>query len=59
MGMKSGDWTEAAKQILADDPAGSEIFISDTVNDAHDGHIDAYRAVKRADDSVKLTKYNS
>lgn len=46
-GMGSGDWTEAAKQIMANDPPGTEIMISDTINNEHNGHVDGYLATKR------------
>lgn len=58
-GMGKGDWTEAAKQIMANDPPGKEVYISDTVNKPHGNHTDAYRAVKRSDGSVKLKKYKA
>lgn len=55
-GMGSGDWTAAAEQIMAGDPAGTEVWISDTINRPHQGHVDGYIAVKRPDGSVDLNK---
>jgi hypothetical protein len=58
-GMGSGDWTAAAEQIMASDPPGTEIVMSDTVNNSHGDHVDGYQAVKRDDGSVKVTKQHS
>ena len=52
MGMKSGDWSEAARQILEGSAPGTEVWISDTVNNPHNGHTDGYHATMRADGSV-------
>lgn len=59
MGMKSGDWSEAARQILDDSAPGTEVWISDTINRPHEGHVDGYHAVKRNDGSVDLAKYHN
>ncbi|MDP8931858.1 MAG: hypothetical protein M3O70_25630 [Actinomycetota bacterium] len=59
MGMQSGDWTEAARQILGASPPGTEVWISDTVNSPHQGHVDGYHAVVRNDGSINLTKYHN
>lgn len=59
MGMKSGDWSEAASQILEGSAPGTEIWISDTINNEHNGHTDGYHAVVRDDGSVDLNKYHN
>lgn len=55
-GMKKGDFNEAAKQILKGDPPGTEVWISDTVNRPHKGHIDGYRATVKPDGNIGLKK---
>lgn len=57
--MKSGDFSEAARQILAGSEVGTEVWISDTINNPHQGHTDGYHAVLRADGSVNLTKFHN
>lgn len=58
-GMGHGDFTEAARQVFDDNPGLDEIWISDTVNHLHDGHVDGYHAVRREGQDPKLHKYHN
>ena len=58
-GMGSGDFTEAASQILGSATGPTEIWISDTVNTRTDGKAVGYHAVSREGKSPKLSKYRS
>jgi hypothetical protein len=58
-GMGSGDFSEAARQIFADNPGLDEVWISDTVNQQHLDHVDGYHAVRREGQDPQLTKYHN
>ena len=58
-GMGSGDWTEAAKQILDADPGLDKIWISDTVNSRTDGKAVGYAVERREGKDPKLRKYRA
>lgn len=53
--MGKGIYTEAAEQIMANDPPGSEIWISE---ERQDGKGAGFHATKREDGSIKLKKYH-
>ena len=53
--MYKGECTDAAEQIMVDDPPGSEIWISE---ERRDGKSAGFHAKKRQDGSVKLKKFH-
>ena len=53
--MGKGIYSDAASEIMKNDPPGTKIYISENRND---GRAAGFEATKRSDGSVKLKKHH-